>query len=271
MDAPGAMRTMRWLGTLLIGSFLIAPTAARADEPPSDGGEEAPKAPLQITIDRSKVDLEGHRLEVKLSRKAGHVTIKVYDELGAPLADEDHDFSGQPAGKPLRVSWTPSSGDKAARIEIFGYDALGYYKGVAIVPWSLSVPHEEVNFETNSAAIRPSETEKLEQSLVEIKKALQEHEDIGKITLFIAGHTDRVGSASHNLDLSRRRARSIAAWFRTRGLKVPIAYEGFGEYSPLVKTEDEVEEPRNRRADYVLAVEEPRFKTTGRPAAWKKL
>jgi hypothetical protein len=36
-----------------------------------------------------------------------------------------------------------------------------------------------------------------------------------------------------------------------------IAFEGLGERSLLVKTADEVDEPRNRRVDYILALEPP--------------
>lgn len=270
---------MRWLALVLVAALGGLPVA-RAEEAPADpppepapAPEEAPKnlPPLQISIDRSKVDLEAHRFELKMSRKAGHVSVKVFDELGAPLAEHDHDFSGRPANAVLTVTWSPSSADKPARIEVYAYDAYGYFKGVALIPWSLSIPHEEVNFENNSAAIPASEESKLEDSLTKIRAAVKEHGDLGKITLFIAGHTDRVGAAAHNLNLSRRRARAIAAWFRKREPKLPIAFEGFGEFSTLVKTEDEVAEPRNRRADYVLSIEEPAYKTTGRPAAWKRL
>jgi outer membrane protein OmpA-like peptidoglycan-associated protein len=137
---------------------------------------------------------------------------------------------------------------------------------MAIIPWSLSVPHEEVNFETDSDVIRPSEVPKLEASLLLIKDALAKHGDLGKITLFVVGHTDTVGTAEHNLTLSRKRARTIASWFRGRGAGLPIAYEGMGESALLVKTADQVDEPRNRRVDYILALEPPRL---GGELAWK--
>jgi outer membrane protein OmpA-like peptidoglycan-associated protein len=103
-----------------------------------------------------------------------------------------------------------------------------------------------------------------------IRSALDEHKDLGRITLFIAGHTDTRGQPQHNFELSRNRARAIAAWFKQRGLGVPIAYEGFGETAPKVKTADEVDEAQNRRVDYLLAVEPPRMKTGSLPA-WKQL
>ena len=73
------------------------------------------------------------------------------------------------------------------------------------------------------------------------------------ITLYIAGHTDTVGNPTHNFKLSQDRARSIAAWFRKRGVKIPISYEGFGETSLAVKTADNIDEVKNRRADYILS------------------
>ena len=90
------------------------------------------------------------------------------------------------------------------------------------------------------------------------------------ITLYIAGHTDTVGSSSSNLKLSQDRARSIAAWFRKRGVKLPISYEGFGETSLAVKTADNVDEVKNRRADYVLSDGPPTYSAAFKPS-WKRI
>ena len=230
--------------------------------------ERAPK--LDVLIDRSKVDLEEHRLEVRMNRAASKVTIKVYDDSGAVLADEEHEFPSPPAGTTLVVTWKPSSDAPVGRIEVFGYDVDGAYKGIAITPWAVSIPHEEVNFRRDSAEIDDAEKPKLEASFRKVTDAIATHKDLGKIVLFIAGHTDSVGTPAYNLQLSRARAQAIGAWFRRRGLKIPIAYEGFGESSLLVKTGDEVDEPRNRRVDYILSVEEPTFKTSGFRPAWKR-
>ena len=64
---------------------------------------------LKVAVDKGKVDLKGHRLEVKMSRPAGKVKITVYDESNAVLADEEQDFTGRPGGTPLIVTWNPSS------------------------------------------------------------------------------------------------------------------------------------------------------------------
>jgi len=70
--------------------------------------------------------------------------------------------------------------------------------------------------------------------------------------LYVAGHTDTVGTSASNRKLSLARARAIATYFKSKGLRIPIAFAGFGEDVLLVKTADETDERRNRRVDYVL-------------------
>jgi len=71
--------------------------------------------------------------------------------------------------------------------------------------------------------------------------------------MVVTGHTDRVGSVSDNDSLSLQRARSIRDLLVARGFK-PALIEavGRGEREPLVPTADEVDEPRNRRADILV-------------------
>ncbi len=245
------------------------PHQSEADEPGNEVPPDLP--PLEVHIDKARVDLERRELVVQMSRAAGRVELKVYGESGLLLAEEEQSFAGRPARSALRVKWTPSSDEPVAKIEVYAYDKYEYFKGIAIVPWSFSIPHEEVVFENNSAEIRPSEAPKLRASLDEIRTALVKHRELGKIALFIAGHTDTKGKPEHNLDLSRRRARSIASWFRANGLTLDIAYEGFGEASLKIKTPDETDEPQNRRVDYVLSVDTPRYKDSTRVPAWKRL
>jgi outer membrane protein OmpA-like peptidoglycan-associated protein len=273
------------------------PAAAPAEEPKVEAPKDVPKEPepaapsptkaaivceakagskpikspkLELTVDRAKVDLEAHKLEVKLTRAACKVVFKVVGESGKTLAEDAQAFNGAPAGTTLAVSWSPSGAEPVMRIEVWGHDTDGNFTGVAISPWSVALAHEEVNFETDSDVIRPSEAPKLEASLGEINKILGKVQD-KKPSLFIKGHTDTVGPPEHNLELSRRRARSIATWLRAHGLKIAIAYEGFGEHTPLVKTPDETAEPRNRRIDYFLSFDPPALPTGSVAFSWKGL
>ena len=73
-----------------------------------------------------------------------------------------------------------------------------------------------------------------------------------KMRLYVAGHTDTVGPDAKNRKLSLDRARAIAAYFRKKGLTIPIAFAGFGEDVLKVKTADSVderEEPPRRLRD----------------------
>jgi outer membrane protein OmpA-like peptidoglycan-associated protein len=230
------------------------------------GSSAAQKPPLKVLIDRSKVDLSNKKLEVKLSRTCEKIKLKVQGESGSTLAELEKSCKGVSAGTAVDVSWTQTTDEPITKIEVWGYDTDGYYAGVAIVPWKMSVPHQEVNFATDSDVIAPSEVPKLQASMDQIRELAQKHADLGRVTLYVLGHTDTVGSAEHNVALSRRRARAIAGWFRARGLAIPIAWEGLGERAPLVKTPDETDEPRNRRVDYILALDAPAL---GGDASWK--
>jgi outer membrane protein OmpA-like peptidoglycan-associated protein len=226
---------------------------------------------LQIQIDRSRVDVPERRLEARLSRPAAKATVKVFAPTGGPpVAQAEHDLTGRQADETLVITWPPPTGGaEIGRIDLRLDDVDGFFAGVSLFPWSVYIPHEEVNFATDKAAIAPAEQPKLEASYVQIAGALAKYRDLGPIKLYVAGHTDTVGAAAYNVKLSQRRAQAIAAWFRRRGLRIPIFFEGFGEHAPLVATPDQTDEPRNRRVDYILAVEDPVLRATSFRASWK--
>lgn len=254
-------------------------TTASTQEPPSKPmiscepppGSKAPTKKLEMTIDRAKVNLDDRQLEVKLNHPACKVELKVIGDSGRTIADTAKGFNGAAPGSTLSVNWVPSQVEPILRIEVWGHDTQGRYTGIQITPWNVSIDHEEVNFESDSAAIRDSEVPKLQASLDKIKEILGRHKDLPNIALYIAGHTDTVGSPEHNLTLSRKRAQSIASWFRSKGLKMPVSYEGFGEFTPIVKTGDEVAEQKNRRVDYILSLEPPRLPAASVTFGWRGL
>jgi outer membrane protein OmpA-like peptidoglycan-associated protein len=66
----------------------------------------------------------------------------------------------------------------------------------------------------------------------------------------VIGHTDRVGSVQFNDALSMRRAQKIRDDLVGLGISADqIQVAGRGEREPLVATEDEIAEPRNRRVE----------------------
>ena len=71
--------------------------------------------------------------------------------------------------------------------------------------------------------------------------------------VIIIGHTDRVGSVESNDTLSLQRAQAVRQLVIDRGFD-PNRVEavGRGEREPVLQTADEVEEPKNRRAEIVV-------------------
>jgi outer membrane protein OmpA-like peptidoglycan-associated protein len=73
------------------------------------------------------------------------------------------------------------------------------------------------------------------------------------VRVLIEGHTDDQGSESHNLDLSGRRAQSVARWLSENGLKKDLLKaNGFGKTKPAVPNTTHANRARNRRVEIRL-------------------
>ncbi len=71
--------------------------------------------------------------------------------------------------------------------------------------------------------------------------------------VIVIGHTDRVGPVQQNDALSLQRAERIRRELLQLGLPPDrVGVAGRGEREPLVPTEDEVPEPRNRRVELTI-------------------
>jgi outer membrane protein OmpA-like peptidoglycan-associated protein len=69
----------------------------------------------------------------------------------------------------------------------------------------------------------------------------------------VVGHTDRVGSRQRNYELSLSRAEAVRDTLVSKGVDAGFIQIGsHGEDNPLIRTEDEVQEPRNRRVEVTV-------------------
>jgi outer membrane protein OmpA-like peptidoglycan-associated protein len=196
-------------------------------------------------------------------------------EDGAELGTGAASFADQPGGGWLAITWTQPAEAHVMMLRLRVASSDGAATNVELVPWSVAVAHEDVNFATDSAVIEPGEAGKLDASLVQIGDTVKRAGQFMKLRLYIAGHTDTVGPPAKNRALSLARAIAIGSYFRKHGLAIPIAVAGFGEDVPKIKTPDNTEERANRRADYVLgpAAGAPPFKGPylKARAGWKPL
>lgn len=104
---------------------------------------------------------------------------------------------------------------------------------------------DTINFQTDSAAIRPEEAEELAALGNAMRDLIARNP--GEVFL-IEGHTDAVGAYSYNLALSDRRAESVALAL-TEYFNVPpenMVLQGYGESDLMVQTP--TAERANRRA-----------------------
>jgi outer membrane protein OmpA-like peptidoglycan-associated protein len=231
------MRSLVAVSLLVAGAAVAAPV----------------RAPFHVTYDADHLDLDGRVLQFQMSRPAGSAELIAVGEDGQPLGTGSASYDRTPPGTWLSVSWTQPADARVLKLELRAVSADGLVTRVELIPWSVTIEHEDVNFATRSAAIEPGEEAKLDASLARIGEVVKRSERFVKLQLYVAGHTDTVGPAGKNLALSLDRARAIAGYFRRKGLALPIIYAGFGEQVLRVSTPDETDERRNRRADYVIA------------------
>ncbi len=67
----------------------------------------------------------------------------------------------------------------------------------------------------------------------------------------VEGHTDDRGKDAHNMDLSSRRARSVARWLRDHGVdEARLEAYGCGKTNPIESNDDESGRQANRRVEF---------------------
>jgi outer membrane protein OmpA-like peptidoglycan-associated protein len=239
------------------------------------GAAAAAPAPIHVTYDSAHLDLDKHELQFRPSRAVTEATLVAIGEDGSELGKGTASYDKAPTDGWYAITWTQPANTRVMMMKLHVVADETTASNLELVPWSVEIAHEDVNFSTDSAVIEPSEEKKLDASLAKIDEVVNRAEKFMKLRLYVAGHTDTVGASAKNRKLSSDRARSIAAYFRKKGLKIPIAVAGFGEDVLKVKTGDNTDERANRRADYVLgpAGGTPPFKGAylKARAEWKQL
>lgn len=265
IDLPQAEGVASWKGELTIN----LPKGETATMPLEF--ETQLVGTLKFIFDKDKdVDLPARKVTFKLNQPADRATVRVMMDTGRYAFDGDIPFDNAAPGTPLTVTWPEAKG-QVMKIFIRAYSSAGLYDGVELTPWQIDIPHEEVNFDTGKWDVRVEEQPKLDQSYKLISDAVSKFGSLATLRLYVAGHTDTVGGTSYNRGLSLNRARAIAQYFRKKGLSIAVYYEGFGEEALLVGTADETDEPKNRRAEYLITIDEPRPKNVPFTPKWNRL
>ncbi|MCH2094465.1 MAG: OmpA family protein [Rhodobacteraceae bacterium] len=105
---------------------------------------------------------------------------------------------------------------------------------------------QDILFATDSATLRPD----LQRDLRTVGQSLLAYPNT---TVQVVGHTDNTGSAAHNLDLSKRRATSVASVLITEGVPSGrMQTIGRGEDQPIASNLTAEGRAQNRRVEIVI-------------------
>jgi outer membrane protein OmpA-like peptidoglycan-associated protein len=103
-----------------------------------------------------------------------------------------------------------------------------------------------ITFATNSSDLNSSFYEVLNS----VSLVVNEYE---QTVIEVAGHTDSTGTNEYNQALSQRRAASVAAYLRTRGVLGELIIEvGMGEERPIATNDTDAGRQANRRVELTL-------------------
>ncbi|WP_069383649.1 OmpA family protein [Halomonas caseinilytica] len=102
---------------------------------------------------------------------------------------------------------------------------------------------QDVNFEFDSARL----TAGAESVLTDVAAKLRSNENV---RVRIEGHTDSVGPADYNKDLSQRRADSVASFLASQGISANrMTTIGYGEEQPVASNDTQAGRAENRRVE----------------------
>lgn len=106
--------------------------------------------------------------------------------------------------------------------------------------------HFVIYFQTDTVKLRAKSKKVLPEVLASVTD--RESNDIS-----VTGHTDRIAPTHYNMALSLKRAKFIRDYLVDHGVNpdaLEVTYHG--ESNPLIKTDDEVAEPKNRRVEITV-------------------
>ena len=238
----------------------------RASMPLSFEAEIAAKP----TVTAGSFDPAAATVTVTFNRPADRGVVEAFAGDGRSLGHHETPLGNAAPGEPLVLGCGPIA-EAPLRLQVTIFDPAGLFGGVALYPWSLRIPHQEVEFPSGSAQLPRPEVPKLAESAARIAKALRQAGGQAPLRLYVVGYTDTVGDKAANRTLSLARAHSIASYFRAHGIAAPISIAGLGEEALAVATADETPEARNRRAEYILAVDPPAIAGAPQPLEWTLL
>ena len=106
---------------------------------------------------------------------------------------------------------------------------------------------EPINFRTNSDEMDSASMQRLQQTAAVLKKYPDTH-------IRVEGHTDSIGDAAYNQDLSQRRAQAVANELIKSGVsQEQVSAVGYGEENPIASNKTREGRAQNRRVELAVS------------------
>ena len=127
-------------------------------------------------------------------------------------------------------------------------------RGEAFQDTILLTPIKEGNsFVLNNIMFEFDKDVLVEKSILEISRLADWLNNNPGIKIEFRGHTDNKGLPSYNLELSKKRAKSVYDEVLSRGISDHrLSFGGFGDTSPISTNESEAGRAINRRTEIVI-------------------
>ncbi|HHP7233562.1 MAG TPA: OmpA family protein [Desulfobacterales bacterium] len=115
-------------------------------------------------------------------------------------------------------------------------------------------------FDVDKTELKPQ----VQSELTELAGILNRYPDTN---IMLAGHTDATGPEDYNMELSRRRARSVADFLATQAVDpARFTVEGFGETQPVATNDTALGRAQNRRVEVAIWANEKLKKAAAKQA-----
>lgn len=136
--------------------------------------------------------------------------------------------------------------------ENFDIPAIANYqevqKDIALKPVAVdsAIVLRNVFFDVGKATLRP-------ESFTELDRLVALLNDVPTMRIEVSGHTDNRGSAEMNKKLSQDRAKAVADYLISKGIKAErIMWAGYGFDQPMAPNDSEANRQLNRRTEFKI-------------------
>lgn len=108
------------------------------------------------------------------------------------------------------------------------------------------IPLNNIFFVRSQAELLPQSYQELDQLVAIMKRH-------ATIKIELGGHTDNLGQASLNLDLSLRRVDAVKQYLVANGIEGSrLSTKGYGDTQPVARNDRELDRRRNRRVEFTI-------------------